>query len=82
MWYDEALGYIVETTVVLAGASWVLTHDRKGRALPLIFLALGIGVWFGISVTARGWFKLPLGPMQKQMHEVWDIPNERLQPPR
>jgi hypothetical protein len=44
-------------------------------------LALGIGLNIGIEKTAGGWFYLPLGVMQKQMHEQWGLPMANLQRP-
>jgi hypothetical protein len=30
---------------------------------------------------ATGSFKLPLGVMQEQLHTVWNVPTQNLQPP-
>jgi len=78
VWYDEAQNYIAFGAIITAAVLWFVVRTRSAL---LIVAALAAGAYFGIQVTARGWVKLPLGPMQKQMHEVWGIPTERLQPP-
>jgi len=55
-------------------------HKHYGvvRVASLMALAFAVGLYLGIEKTAKGWFNLPLGVMQKQMHEVWDLPMKGL----
>jgi hypothetical protein len=88
MWYNEAENYI---SYGLLGAAvffvWALARAHAGRPhnslriISLTALAFGIGLDLGIETTATGSFYLPFGVMQKQMHEMWDIPLANLKQP-
>jgi hypothetical protein len=87
MWYNDAEDYI---SYGLLGAavffvwSLALAHvgqpDNAVRTISLVGLAFGTGLYLGIASTAKGSFYLPLGVMQKQMHEMWEIPLTNLRP--
>lgn len=82
MWYDQAEAWVQLATFVAAGSALVATSAwRRWRPLPLVILAFGAGLYLGIHETARGRLKLPLGPMQAQLSQIWGIAPDRLQPP-
>jgi hypothetical protein len=55
-------------------------HRRPLRTTGLCALCFGIGISVGIEMTAKGTFWLPLRVLQDQMHELWEVPLENLQP--
>jgi hypothetical protein len=87
MWYSDAEDYI---SYGLLGAAvffvWSLALAHSGRPhnavriISLVGLAFGMGLYLGIASTAKGSFYLPLGVMQTQMHEMWEIPLTNLRP--
>ncbi len=83
MWYDEAENYVAYGMLTSAVfLCWSLyRHNSAVRTASLMGLARGIGLYVGIDKTAKGWFYLPLGVMQKQMHEQWGLPMTNLQRP-
>lgn len=82
MWYDQAQYVVLGATAMGTIAAWAVTARRRWRALPLMVIAFGLGLYVGIGWTAGGAFKLPLGPMQAQLHAVWGIAESNLEPPR
>jgi hypothetical protein len=83
VWYNNAEDIIAWATLVLSALAWAATSRfGRWRALPLVVIAFGVGLYLGVQVTATGHFLLPLGPMQAQMHAVWGIPAKGLEPPQ
>jgi hypothetical protein len=80
MWYNEAEDYVFYGMLFAAAfLCWsIYRRNDNVRTASLIALALGIGLYFGIDKTAGGWFYLPLGVMQKQMHDQWGLPMKNL----
>jgi heme A synthase len=85
MWFHEAEKYVTWATTALLLCCFVWYHytERKEivRTIALMLIALGVGLYVGIEKTATGSFNLPLGVMQKQLHEVWGLPLQNLQRP-
>jgi hypothetical protein len=90
LWYVEGAA---RAFWVCLGVSVVLTlvwqnqrETNRSRARlagfgALIVLCLGAGLYVGIRTTASGYYQLPLGVMQEQMHDTWGVPTNRLEPP-
>jgi hypothetical protein len=85
LWFDEAEQYVLWATIALSLCCWVWSLYAKQkyivRTIALMIIAMGLGIYIGIEKTAMGSFKLPLGVMQKQLHEVWGVPLQNLQRP-
>ena len=91
MWYNDA-EEIVEYGGLIAVVFLLWSHILKKhwdsgiphkrhdvvRVASLMALAFAVGLYLGIEKTSTGWFKLPLGVMQKQMHDVWGLPMKGL----
>jgi hypothetical protein len=80
MWYDEAETYVFYGILIASAfLCWSLyRHNSIIRTASLMALAFGVGLNLGIERTAKGSFYLPLGVMQKQMHEQWGLPMQNL----
>jgi hypothetical protein len=53
-------------------------QTRALRIAAMVALAFGVGLYSGVHMTARGYFKLPLGPMADQLQSVWGYSPEQL----
>jgi hypothetical protein len=83
MWFDEAQNYVMYA-MLIAGVLLIFVWHRASstpRTLCLLALAFGAGLYAGIGITAKGHLYLPLGVMQKQLQEQWNIPASGLTPP-
>jgi hypothetical protein len=84
MWYNDAEEYVLWIIVVASVLFWVLKSNEvkpRWRAALLLIIGFGVGLYVGVEVTAKGYFNLPLWVLQKQLHEVWDLPMKQLQRP-
>jgi hypothetical protein len=53
----------------------------QGWLIAVAIAAPVLGFITGVHLTTRGFFTIPFSVMQKQMHEIWDIPLDKLEPP-
>jgi 4-hydroxybenzoate polyprenyltransferase len=95
LWFQGKFGYAfgeavaVLVAIIAAVLLWFYSRAPRGegghrkrllRTTGLCALCFGIGISIGIEMTAKGTFWLPLRVMQDQMHELYDVPLENLQP--
>jgi hypothetical protein len=95
LWFQGKMGYasgevaIALVAFIVAVLLWLYSlgprsetgkYRRQLRTIGLCALCFGVGISIGIELTAKGTFWLPLWVMQDQMHEMWDLPLENLQP--
>jgi hypothetical protein len=95
LWFQGKMGYapgevvVILAALVVAVLLWAYSlgprsamsnQRRRLRTTGLCALCFGVGISIGIEMTAKGTFWLPLWVMQDQMHEMWDLPLENLQP--
>ena len=52
---------------------WLVAKPRW-RAVCLLIIGFGGGLYIGIETTAEGYLILPLGVLEKQLHELWGLP--------
>jgi hypothetical protein len=84
MWYNDAEDYVSWIIVVSSLFFWVLKVNEakpRWRAALLLIIGFAGGLYVGIEMTAKDYFNLPLWVMQRQLHEVWNLPMKQLQRP-
>ena len=80
---DVALAVVTLVAIILVALFLLLSSQKEYRFLRGIAIAIAFfvfGLHIGIDLTKRGAFVIPLSVMQKQMHEVFEIPLHRLRP--
>ena len=65
--------------VIIIACGWFLVlklnkAKPRWRAVFLLIIGFGAGLYIGIETTAEGYLNLPLGVLEKQLHELWGLP--------
>jgi len=60
----------------VAGSWFLKPNKAKTRwgAVFLLIIGFSAGLYIGIEATAEGYLNLPLGVLEKQLHELWGLP--------
>jgi predicted permease len=77
MWYNDAEQYVLWVIIIACGWFLVLKLNKakpRWRAVFLLIIGFGAGLYIGIEATAKGYLNLPLGVLEKQLHELWGLP--------
>ena len=64
MWYNDAEQYVLWVIVTACGWFLVLKLNKaklRWRAVLLLIIGFGAGVYIGIETTAEGYLNLPFG---------------------
>ena len=70
-------GYLLWVIIIACGWFLVLKLNKakpRWRAVFLLIIGFGAGLYIGIEATAEGYLNLPLGVLEKQLHELWGLP--------
>jgi len=74
MWYNDAEQYLLWVIIIACGWFLVLKRNKakpRWRAVFLLIIGFGAGLYIGIETSAEGYLILPLGVLEKQLHELW-----------
>ena len=70
MWYPDVELYVVNLTIIVSVALWLLSflkHLGFLRPLALVAVCLGAGLYLGIEATARGYIAVPIAGSQSDI---------------